>query len=225
MIEGLTFLSSIDTMLLEGVSAPDVAKYIQEEMGELKDVDPKALASALRVRRRQKEEVAHAFSGRMAAEAEGDEPEVVNTRAAVKPSLMSKKLAERQGKGGIKDLLELEALFLSQRDRLDRMVELEAKQGIFAKDVGAEILFAKEIILARTKVKKDLGVDDATDVPTLDMRRYSEETVGVLSKPESRHRVMSLLQRLSKMGKLKKTQAEPESEDQIVLPPPTTTED
>lgn len=223
MIESLSFLSSVDTMLMEGVPASDVAKYIQEEMGELKDQDSKALANALRARKRQKEEVARALSGQLGAEAddEGVEAEVEETPKHEKPGLLVKTLYART-KGGIRDLLELEAMYLTQRDRIDRMVETEARQGIFAKDVGQEIIFAKELILARVKTKKDLGIDDKSDTPELDIRKYSEQTVGVLSSPESRHRVLNLLERLAKSGKLK---VEAEPEEQIALPPPPSSDE
>lgn len=221
LIENLTFLSNVDTMLLEGVAATDVALYIQQEMGQLVDLDPKSLANALRARKKQKEEVARAFSGRMADEVDGaagvDPPvEVVETKV-VRPTLLAKKLYART-RGGIRDLIELEAMYLTQRDRVDRMVQAEGEQGIFTKDVGAEIIYAGQLIMMRVKTKHDLGIDDTGDTPELDMRKYSEKTIGVLSNAKSRHKIMSLLNRLARAADLSV-----DPEEQIALPPPAST--
>lgn len=232
LIEKLSFLGNVDTMLLEGVSSADVAKYIQEEMGALADLDPKSLSNALRVRKKQREDTARSYAGSSRLpdpddddddddSGIGDDSEVkVEEPKVQKPSALAKSIYAR-AKGGIKDLLELEAMYLTQRDRIDRMVDLEHSRGIFAKDVGAEIMYAGQLIMMRVKTKHDLGLDDTSDTPMIDMRRYSEETVAVLSNPESRHRVMSLLQRLARLGKLKDAASE---DEQIILPPPKTEE-
>ena len=43
-------------MLMEGVTAPDVARYIQEERSELTEVSQDALAKALSARRRKRQQ-------------------------------------------------------------------------------------------------------------------------------------------------------------------------
>lgn len=231
LIEKLSFLPAVDTMLLEGVPPPDVAKYVQDEMGALKEVEPKALANALRARKKQREDTVKAFSSLPDPDIDddddddGSEEEVFGAdeeeeiSKKYKPSSLAKSIYGRV-KGGIKDLIELEALYLSQRSRIDRMVSLERRHGIFSKDVGREIVFAGELLMMRVKTKVDLGLDDTSEMPHLDLRRYSETTVGVLSNPESRHRVLSLLQRMARLGKLKSENPQGVEEEEIVLPLP-----
>ena len=103
---------------------------------------------------------------------------------------------------GIRDMIELEGAFLAQRDRVDRMMELEALSGAFsdlttrAIDSMTEILWKR--IQARAKMNE--GGGDAFDF-NLSIRRYSQQTMEVMSNPESRHRIMSLLERLARFGK------------------------
>lgn len=225
-IEALPCLIAIDTMLMEGVSAPDIAKYLHNEQEVLLNFDEESIAAALQLRRRQKQQAARQYH---AEESEGEddfynEGEVVARapkREPVRPSFIAKSLYNRTRKG-INEIIEYEAMYLTQRDRAEAMVVLEADRGIFARDVGEEIHTATKILNYRVKAKKDLGVENVdTTTPQLDMSKYSENTVKALQSPESRHRVMDLIQRMARLSKGKSTKAEEAgSEDQIELPMP-----
>jgi hypothetical protein len=203
LIEALPFLDEIDVMLLENVPASVVVKFIQAQKGELTNVNPESLANALLARRRQKQET-HTWWGVPPPEEE-DESELLAKinyrRAPITPTAISRRIYDRV-EGGIKDMLELEAHYLAQRDRCDRLLELEAQSGAFgdittkAMDSACETLWKR--IQARAKMNE--GKTDGVEV-SLSIKNYSQQTVEVLSNPESRHRVMSLLDRLVRFGK------------------------
>jgi hypothetical protein len=208
LIEDLPCLVEVDRMLMEGVTAPDVAKYIQEEKSELLDVSQDALAKALSARRRKRQQ----STGWWGADPDEEENEGDELREEMRkyrrlpqtPSrvVQNKGLYDRT-EGGIRDMIELEGAFLAQRDRVDRMMELEALSGAFsdlttkAIDSMTEILWKR--IQARAKMNESASGDDLSF--NLSIRRYSQQTMEVMSNPESRHRIMSLLERLARFGK------------------------
>lgn len=227
MIEDLPFLATIDMMLMENTPAADVAKYIQEDQGCLTDVNTKTLINALLARRKQRLEMSGMWSGpteeiaTIKGTGEGDDPEEqfpLYRRPAQTPKTLVKKLYER-GHRGIQDLVELEGLYLAQRDRIDRMMELEAKAGGFHEKMAGEITVAGELLWKRMRGMSKLGLGQQDEFSmTLSVRGYSEGTAAVLSNPESRHRIMSILQRMVRAGQLQ------EPEEEIVLPPPQSKE-
>jgi hypothetical protein len=204
LIEDLPFLSDIDEMLLENTPGAAVAKFIQKERGELTDVNPESLANALLARQRQIQST-DGWWGAPRAEVVDQEllTQINYRRVPETPGKLVRSLYGRT-EGGIKDMLELEGLFLAARDRTDRLLELEAVSGAFgdittkAMDSASEMLWKR--IQARAKM--NVGDEDSLDV-NLSIRNYSQRTVEVLSNPESRHRIMSLLERLTRFGKSK----------------------
>lgn len=226
LIEKLPFLETVDTMLLENTPAADVAKYILDEQGALPGTNPKTLTNALLARRKQKLETegfgfVHAVRNEDMVnyrEELGLDPSP--RRAPHAPRTLVRALYSRT-KGGIKELLELEILYLAQRDRIDRIMEMESAVGAFHDRGGMEIAIAADILMKRVQAKNKFGLGEGDEFELrLNVRSYSKNTAEVLSRPESRHRVMSLLERMTRLGQLKGM-----TDVQIALPPPTQTED
>lgn len=235
-IEALPCLNNIDTMLLEGMSAPDIAKWLHEEQEVLQDFDPESIAAALQLRRRQKQTAARQYHAHADEEADDDfygEGEAVvarpQKREVVRPSFIAKGLYERTRKS-MNEIIEYEALFLAQRDRVEHMMILEGERGIFARDVGEEVKIAGGLLKDRVKARKELGEignKANSDIPQMDMAKYSSNTVKALQNPESRHRVIDIVQRMARLGKVKTSVSVPReeaSEDQIDLPMPDSEE-
>ena len=233
-IEALPCLNNIDTMLLEGMSAPDIAKWIHEEQEVLLDFDRDSIAAALQLRRRQKQTAARQYHAHADEEAdddfyeEGGEAIVARRpkREVVRPSFIAKSLYDRT-RESMDEIIEYEALYLAQRDRVEHMMVLEGDRGIFARDVGEEVKIAGGLLKDRVRARKDLGQIGSktnSDVPQMDMGRYSSNTVKALQSPESRHRVIDLVQRMARLGKIKTTSTsvprDDVHDDQIDLPMP-----
>jgi len=202
LIEDLPFLVEIDKMLIEGTPATAVAQYIQVDRGELTDVKPASLVNELRDRRSKLQNTTTWWGIPPLENEEDDLLATINyRRAPTTPGRLARTVYERT-EGGVKDMLELESIYLAQRDRCDRLMELESITGMFgdittnALDSAAEMLWKR--IQARAKMGE--GAADSVEV-NLSVKNYSENTVKVLSNPESRRRILSLLERLVRYGK------------------------
>lgn len=191
-------LVTIDTMMIEGTPVTDVVRYLQQDQKLLVDQNEKTLVEALRARLKAKKQAARVVEidddgyeedgGSWAnTHAMGQVPQIKG------PSLMSKVLYDRV-RTGIDDLVELEAMFLVQKQRIDKMVMLENQSMGIVEDLGDQIEKAAKLILARTKVKKDLGLMGDSFSMNLSVRGYTDNVVATLSNPESRRRVMSLVE-------------------------------
>lgn len=232
-IENLACLVTVDVMLLENTPLADVAKFIQQDQGELKDVPEKTLANALGVRRLQRIEVDGYYGiGQAGLDTDalddsvpGKEGELLQRggykRPAVTPGSLVKNLYKRAD-GGIQHMLELEALYLASRDRVDRWMELESEVGGFSDKCGPELVNASKILMEHFEVAQALGLVESGErlKVSLDIRRYSERTAIVLSKPESRHRVVSLIERLVKHASRPATVVEVSAESRASIPLP-----
>jgi hypothetical protein len=214
LIESLDCLDTVDTMLLEGTPAIDVARFIQQDQGELAQINEKTLANALIARRHQKQEVI-GMAGRHDVTGSGAGT-AAPRQASKTPGTLIHSLYNRT-KGGIQEMLEMEALFLAQRDRVDRAMETENELGALSEDTGKEIERAASILMDRFNITHKLGLTENGDNfrLNLDIRGYSERTAEILNNPESRHRVISIVERIAAHAK----RAMP-TEPEIALPLP-----
>jgi hypothetical protein len=233
LVEGLSCLTTVDVMLLEGVPVVDVAKFIQKDQGELTDINEKTLANALGARRLQRQEVDGYFGARIprvdiddlddSADGNDDRPRLGEyRRRAQTPSILTRNLYKRTEEG-IKHMVELEGLYLAAKDRIDRWMELEAEAGAFSDRCGQEIVNAANIMAKHFEIAQELGLVEGGDRMklTLDFKRYSAETAKVLSNPESRHRVISLVERLAQHAKKAAgVTMEMEQQEPVALPMP-----
>lgn len=192
-------------MLMEGISAPDVAKYIQEEKSELVEVSAEALAKALSARRRKRQQ----STGWWGSDPDQEEDEGDALREELRqyrrmpqtPGRMSRSGLYDRTEGGIRDMIELEATYLAQRDRADRLMELEALSGAFSNLTAQALSDMGETLWKRIQARAKMNEGQSGDLNfNLSIRNYSEKTMKVMSNPESRHRIMSLLERVARFG-------------------------
>lgn len=191
-------------MLMEGARATDVAAFIQDDQGRLRDVNPKTLVNALLGRRKRKADEAEEHWASTQGEAV---EEVVWRRKPQLPSALAK-MAYQRTKDGIEEINELEGLYLAQRDRCDRLIDLEHRAGIFSEHTAKEIATASDILMKRLKAREVLGLVGRAGGDFhlhLDVDVYSENTINVLRNPEKRHRIVSLLERLGRLKELPET--------------------
>lgn len=103
------------------------------------------------------------------------------------------------------ELSELRDLYLLQRGRVRRLVEIETESGRPSAQVAREIQVATQLLVAREQLKIDLGLDGvenrAKEDPRISLSGYSEDVVRTLSHPESRHRIMSIMERVTRIGR------------------------
>lgn len=96
-------------------------------------------------------------------------------------------------------MLELEALYLVQRDRLEWLLEEEQKEGIPYNNMSRDFVAATNTLLAHLKVEMAvLGVPEEEKEVAVSFDRYSENTAKALANPESRRRVVSLIERIQR---------------------------
>lgn len=208
LIEHLGCIREVDMMLREGVSSADVARFIQDDQQQLPNVPHKTLANALAVRKRAFEDEMGDQEG--FADVVYQNEDAMDT-AGFEPMKMGivAKLAQvgyKRLKGGIRENIELEALYLTQRSRVDKLLEMEAEDGVLMKTTSDEIVKASTVLSRLTATKKAMGIigvgiDDSHIVG--DYEGLSREASDVLQKPESRRKVLDLVDRLQKRGQLK----------------------
>lgn len=225
LIENLPFVKTVDLMLLEGTPVADVAKFIQDDQASLKEIHTPSLVTALGARRKKLRDNALAEASEETKrwfetgviddddeEEDSDLDNVIDFPGAKPrniPSAVSKQIYERHIQGGVDELIELEALYRTQRHRLDRLTDLEESRNGYIENLGKEYDIATKMLMARVAVKEKMGLIDGDQKfrEQLDIKGYSEETVKTLSNPESRHRVVSLVEKLARLERKKAEKA------------------
>lgn len=122
---------------------------------------------------------------------------------------IAKKIYDRQLQG-LDELVELEALARVQTHRIDRLVRIELEKNGYLDGIAREMGVLSDTLMKRVAIKDKLGLIDGDQKfrDQLDIKGYSKETSKVLSNPESRHRVVSLMDRLAKLEAKKKRDQE-----------------
>lgn len=216
-IENLAFVDDVDTMLIENVSITEVARFIQEDQKQLPNVGRKTLLNELTRRRniiRDEADVDATIEESLSGEEEGsdeDEDFVQSASQAFGPKKTNvvnisrlARSAYKRSNVRVRELFELEAIYLAQRYRLDRLIDFESEKQVVLKETGREFVYATDTIEKMISLKEKMGILGDWDRPhiTRDYKGYSEETKQVLQKPEARRRVLSLVERLGGLGKL-----------------------
>jgi len=205
-IEELGCIDEIDELLQDGTSPADVARFIQQTLGELKDFEEDTLVRALRKRR---ETPPAPKPVEMYSPAEDAPP---TPRA---PSTLARGAYMKQSRG-IDSLIELESLYLSIRDRIGWRMEQEQKPRKDAEGreyyVEADRMYldftaAREIVKEHAKLQTELGMSTSDRFRiTLDVQgmrsKFGASIAEVLTDPEGRHKVLALLERLKSAGAL-----------------------
>lgn len=176
-------VNAIDIALVEGVKAADLARELQDERGLFQDVRTDTLARELSRRHQRRLEAAWP--------------------PCTEPPSVAGQL--EKSSGPLAELKNVEALAQVQLVRVDRALAIEHRSGRIGRQAGQEIERAAKLLSESVRLKVLLGVDLATDEPHIvnDFKGLSRATSEVLQRPESRHKVLSLVDRLAKRGKLK----------------------
>jgi len=193
-IDELSVVDEIDEMLLDGVSCGDVAKFIQLGLEELEDVSPQYLAIALKKRRDSMVTTVPSTPEdemRLAA--------VVPTEGRVPAKIARSKY--RMATKGMDRLIELESLYLAQRDRLGAIITKEQELGFPFEVTDRVVMAAAKLLELHGQQEKDLleRLGDGPAHEKLDLKGYTKETAETLRKPDSRRRVVSIVERLRRV--------------------------
>lgn len=201
-LSDLPIIDDVDDMLREELSAPDVAKHIQETFELLVDVSPDVLRKALSERRKNlppppipPEEWPAAYC-----------PPTETLDTPRSPGSLSSGQYRRATRG-IDGMLEAESLYLAQRDRIDHLMASEGRTGEPYEDMPREFGVALEMLKTHAKFQEQFG-------PAVDRMRLSLDIQGgaatglgqkissVMADPESRHKVLSMFRRLVRAASL-----------------------
>jgi hypothetical protein len=117
------------------------------------------------------------------------------------PSAIARNIYDRHIKGGVDELVELEALYRAQVHRMDRLITIEEAANGYIENLNREMKVVTDLLMARVAVKEKFGLidGDAKFREQLDIKGYSEKTVATLSNPEKRHRVVSLIEKIARL--------------------------
>lgn len=203
-IRGLSCFDEIHKKILEGWPAREVAKYIQEEAGELEDSSHESVTTMVK---RYRESLPPA--------------ELAKHRLPVDMQRAQQKVAE-----GIDELKELENLYRLQMERIHIDFALEKKFNKLIPATAQEVRAAREILSTIAELKMDLGlherhlgrIDGDAEVSAVVMARVGDEKIAaVLSNSEKRQRLLGIAKQL--VGKSEKPEIidvvaeEPEGKD------------
>jgi len=223
-VELLEFVDEVDELLLEGTSTSNTARYIQQTMMKLKDVAFRTLVKTLKARHEQLELKRKKVEG----EAEGDLADllhVANVHPASTapaqhvdganriqgdfprtPSTLSRVMYEKYV-GGFNSLLEIESIYLSQRDRISRMMLIEQNLGIPLEDLGREFDIARKLLVAHANIQDKLGLtgDGRGHGTELNLSltlkglksKLGADVIETLKDPQSRHKILNALRTIS----------------------------
>jgi hypothetical protein len=208
-ISDLPIIGDVDEMLHEGLSAPDVAKHIQQTFELLTDVSPDVLRKALGERRKNlpvslsrdptAEEWPAAYSPPM-------DIVVDNSNGARMPGVIAK-AQYRRATRGIDAMLETESLYLAQRDRIDRLITSENTTGEPYEEMPREMGVALEMLRTHAKLQEQFGsaVDRmrlSLDISGGAATGLGQKIASVMQDPESRHKVLSMVKRFTQLASL-----------------------
>jgi len=181
--------NELKRMILERNRISDIADILQQEWGRFGEHTRGSLTRQL-----------YAYRRRLLQEQGAGKPVsadgVVSHRRAI-----TKIIRKRHDRvvDAVDKLIELEALYLVQRDRLEWLLEEERKEGVPYNGMARNFVAATNTLLAHLKCESALLVTDDVDKDvTVDFDRYSENTAKALANPESRRRVVSLIERIQR---------------------------
>ena len=206
MVGNLPFAETVDMMLLEGTPPSQVAHFIQGDQSSLMEINHGTLTTSLSRRK-----------ARIVAQLDDDGdpdtvPEVIENESEwfnsgpsidvrsgpMRPSILAKG-AYKRIEEGIDEVHELEALFLAQRDRIDRLIVMEDSVGAFHDKASQEMSVAADILIKRITAKEKIGLlGNSKSKEIKDLRGYAKKTAEVLSRPDSRRRVISIVERIER---------------------------
>lgn len=221
-LEELDCIDDVDAMLLDGSSATDVGRFIQRTMMRLKDVAHSTITTALRARAKNLKEQAAQADAEAGADGDlaDDQETILFHPATTGPYIEVDEEGEIQGEPsrsptilartmygsyvrGFDTLLELESLYLAQRDRISMMMAVEQRSGVPIETTVVEFKEARMLLQAHTKATATLGLSGNDDRlrMTLDIRatraKHGDSVAEVLENPSSRHKLLTMVKALA----------------------------
>jgi len=190
----LSNIEDIDDMLQEGVSSRDVARFIQDILECLTDVTVEALTKVITERRKK---VVEPVNGEVILD---DRLAAIVPSKGRRPGTIAKSVYGKQRKT-MDRMIELECLYLAQRDRIDLIIGKENELGVPFDITDRNILSAARLVEMHGKEEREaikaLGGAGQGE-GKIDVGEYSEKTAEVLKKPDARRRVVSIVERIKR---------------------------
>jgi hypothetical protein len=212
-IKALNCKADLDAMIRAGYPLPKVAKWLQEEMGEYTDVGHSSLVTTLS---RYRQSMAPA--------------DLLATRNIHVAGKAAQKVQE-----GLDELDELEVLYRDIRERIKFGMRLERgrkkrgdKEAIppsYNPKLTQDFTAALQVLARRHDIKMDLGIQRGSvnngvnidpEVARKLEEKYGEEVGKALKSPESRAKVLSIMEMIKKRAakeQAAKDEAASEEED------------
>jgi hypothetical protein len=178
-LSDLSRIDEIDEMLIDGTAPTDVARFIQGTLGHLKKVNEDSLVKALRHRKAAKAQILES-----------------TTAAAQTASMVSSKYAKAVA--GLDHLIELESMYLLMKQRISRSTKLE-EDGEYLENLYRDFNCAKDIVVDHAKLMTQMGLGNRV-VETEGSSVMSERISKVLERPESRRKILSVIEQLRSLG-------------------------
>lgn len=194
-IHALTCKEDLDAMIRAGYALPKVAKWLQEEMGEYTDINQSSLVTTLSRYRK--------------AMPAGDLLAVKNIKVAGR--------AARKIEEGLDELDELAGLYGDLRERIKLGMRLERgrkKRGDKAAippslnpKLTQDFAVALQLLARRHDIKMDLGIQRGSENTNVEIdpevaaklkEKYGEDVSAALGNPESRAKVLSIVEMIKK---------------------------
>lgn len=181
-LRSLKCFDEVHSRVIHGFPVSDIVRFIQQENGEYVDVEPASL-SALLVDYRKSLPLG---------------PSIHKTSSGY----CGKALVEVQEK--LDELGELNRLYSVQMERLEIDLKNEKTIKKLLPTTAREIEVARHILETSAQLKMDLGVDERhlgsldvnADISAAVEKRYGGATAKVMANPESRRKILGVLERL-----------------------------
>jgi len=179
-LRSLNCFPEVHQRIAEGTQAYVVAEYIQNEMGEYKDVGLPSLTSVL-----------------------------TDYRLSLPPTVLAAKVprvvaaAAERVRVGLDELAEMEKLYAMQLERIE--IDFKTEKGInkLMPSMTQEMRAGREILADIAKLKMDLGLNERhlgkmevdAQIMTDVTKRYDESVGKTLTSPESRRKLLGIAER------------------------------
>lgn len=191
-------IREVDALIRARISITDVARFVQDRLGRMKNVPPDSMRTAISERMATLK--AEDASGRVHSATE-------SPTSPRKPGVLAATLYDRVA-SGIDALVEIDALYLSQRDRLGWLIGKENGEDEYNEKIHKEFRVAVGILETRAELQERLGLTGGASKDSLEVSlklkgvrtRHGVTTAEVMANPESRQRVMNLAQQLIGLG-------------------------
>lgn len=204
-LKELKCFEDVKQRVVQGYQLTKIADFIQQDCGEYADVTRDSLCKTLRKFRDN--------------ELKGD------MIAQHMPAQMDQLVQEAEE--AVDEVQELARLYKIQMDRIEREAKLEKEIGKLFKTLGNEVFYAMKILQTSAGIKADYGLVPGAKPNNQVNLQFNQNNYNgthgsaavesVMKDPASRQKVISLVERLSKMTE-KEQKALAQENEQTGLP-------